>query len=115
MDSAAATPSFNGSIYTCTYKVSVGGIRGQLYLDVSNDRGASLFGQTRSSGAFDAIRGVGDEAAYNPEDGRFAVRDGNDYLLLTLPITLGGSTVTTTAQATQVGAAMAKRAVAGMR
>lgn len=115
VDSAEPSPTGRGSILSCRYDVAVGASNGRFYIDISTGRGHDLYQQTLGSGGFESVSGVADGAAYNGEDGRFAVRDGDAYLLLTLPVALGGSSVATKGAAAQVGAATARKVLAAMR
>jgi hypothetical protein len=113
--SAKPTSTNQGTIHSCEYAVAAGPPVAKLYLDVSTTRGPSIYTATQQSGGFTAVTGVGDQAAYNGEDGRFIVRDHDAFVLITVPVALASSSVASPAEATKVASAMANRVLQALR
>jgi hypothetical protein len=76
----------------CNYSLTGSSGSGQLILYLSTGRGPQIYNATQSGGGFTDVSGVGAQAAYNSEDGRFIARTDKDFVELTLPFNLKGAT-----------------------
>jgi len=75
-----------------------------MYL--ATERGPQIYGAAQAGGGFSNVSGVGTQAAYNSEDGRFIASTDKNFVELTIPSDLKGLTA---AKATQAGQTLANK------
>jgi len=85
------TPNSRAQFAGCNYSLTGSAGTGELSLYLSTGRGPQIYSATQSGGGFTDVSGVGVQAAYNSEDGRFIARTDKDFVELTLPYNLKGA------------------------
>jgi hypothetical protein len=93
----------------CSYSLTGSGGTGTLILHVATARGDQIYGAVDSGGGYSDVPGVGTQAAYNAEVGQFIARTDKDFVELTLPFAMKGSTSASPDGAKKAGTALAKK------
>jgi hypothetical protein len=103
------TPNSRAQFAGCNYSLTGSSGSGQLILYLSTGRGPQIYSATQSGGGFSDVSGVGAQAAYNSEDGRFIARTDKDFVELTLPFNLKGATSDSPDGAKKAGTTLANK------
>ena len=98
----------------CDYTLRGTGGTGTMTLYVATTRGPQIYTATQEGGGFTDVSGVGTQAAYNAEDGRFIVHTDKAFVEITLPFSLKGATSSNTAGAEKAGTTLAKQVLSGV-
>lgn len=93
--SATTSSSRQGSFLSCQYALRTNVGEGTLLLDVSGSRGADVYQSAADAAGFEQVTGVGDEAAYSPEQARLVVNADDVFVQLSMPPFLEGSAILT--------------------
>jgi hypothetical protein len=112
--SEEGTPNSRAQFAGCNYSLTGSSGSGELILYLSTGRGQQIYNATQSGGGFSDVSGVGVQAAYNSEDGRFIVRTDNDFVELTLPFNLKGAKSDSPDGAKKAGTTLANKVLSAI-
>jgi hypothetical protein len=98
----------------CDYTLAGAGGSGTMTLYVATVRGPQIYSATQEGGGFADVSGVGTQAAYNAEDGRFIVATDKAFVEIMLPVNLKGATSSSTSGAERAGVTLAKHVLSGV-
>lgn len=98
----------------CDYTLRGAGGAGTMTLYVATTRGPQIYSATQEGGGFADVSGVGTQAAYNAEDGRFIVHTDKAFVELMLPFNMKGATSSSTTGAEKAGTTLAKQVLTGV-
>lgn len=112
--SEGGTPNSRAQFTGCNYSLTGSSGSGELILYLSTGRGPQIYNATQSGGGFTDVPGVGAQAAYNSEDGRFIARTDKDFVELTLPYNLKGATSDSPAGAKKAGTTLANKVLSSI-
>lgn len=115
VDSGMGKSNSGAAFIGCGYDLKASGGTGSLDLHVATDRAQQIYGAVESGGGFSDISGVGTQAAYNSEDGRFIARTDKDFVALSLPTDLKGATSASPAGAKKAGTTLAQKVLSELK